>query len=151
MYYDGHPGIDYVASFVPVYATASGVISSSTCHSGTNGRTCTGFGVVKIEHGHSIVNLGAGQGYGLITSYNHLSSVLAGITEGTYVFKGQQIGVSGSTGVSSPHLHISTLWSPAQAFGDIVAPQYVDPYGWKGSYSDPYQNAKNVCLWDTGC
>ncbi len=146
LYYDGHPGIDYVANGAPVFATASGVVSVSTCHNGASGRDCTGSGVVKIEHVHSVLNPSIG---GLITSYNHLSSVEPGIDVGTYVVKGQKIGTSGSTGVSSPHLHLSVLWSPFPTLA--IPPQYIDPYGWNGNYQDPYPNAKNVCLWDAGC
>ena len=83
-----HKGIDFSArTGTPIYATGDGVISRVQ-----NSRT--GYGNnVKINHG-----------YGYETLYAHMSKIL--VKPGQKVFKGQKIGLVGSTGRSTgPHLH----------------------------------------------
>lgn len=80
-----HNGIDIGVSYVPVYAAKSGTVVLA----GWNG----GFGnCVIISHG-----------VGFTTTYGHLSSI--NVSVGQTVTQGQQIAVSGNTGVSTgPHL-----------------------------------------------
>jgi hypothetical protein len=134
LFYEGHPGIDYVAPTPqPVFATGSGKISYSDClASNTPSYSCDGVGKVQIDHGNT-----------LVTSYNHLSSIASGLVVGNYVKKGQFIGMSGATGANSYHLHVSVLWTTLGV--------YIDPHGWKGPGYDIYKLAKNVCLWEGGC
>lgn len=83
-----HYGQDFQApSGTDVFATGDGVVSRA-------GWSPYGFGnMVEIDHG-----------YGFKTIYGHLQSVE--VTEGQKVLRGSQIGLSGSTGISSgPHLH----------------------------------------------
>ncbi|NOQ35561.1 MAG: peptidoglycan DD-metalloendopeptidase family protein [Methylococcaceae bacterium] len=84
-----HKGTDFRAKTgTPVYATASGIVDYSGYH-GKNG-----FGnLLTIVHN-----------YGFKSYYAHLSKIDFKI--GDIVSKGQQIALSGNTGLSSgPHLH----------------------------------------------
>lgn len=84
---DFHTGIDVAVSYrSPVHATADGVVIAAGWESG--------FGwTVEIRHE---------QGYS--TLYGHLSRYLVDV--GDKIKKGQQIGLSGSSGNSTgPHLH----------------------------------------------
>ncbi len=82
-----HEGIDIVSFWgTPVYATADGFVIYTGWKSGY-GKT------IEISHGR-----------GISTFYAHLSSIK--VNSGTYVKKGQLIGLVGSTGTSiGPHLH----------------------------------------------
>jgi hypothetical protein len=86
-----HRGLD-VANLVgtPVVATADGKISFA----GWKG----GFGrVLEIDHG-----------YGYVTRYGHLKSILARV--GDTVFRGQTVGLLGSSGnATGPHVHYEVL------------------------------------------
>ncbi|WP_290704591.1 peptidoglycan DD-metalloendopeptidase family protein [Amphritea sp.] len=84
-----HNGIDFKAKVgTPVYATADGAVE----YAGFN--KASGFGnLIIIQHG-----------LGFKTYYAHLSKLK--IKSGSYVSKGQLIGLSGNTGASTgPHLH----------------------------------------------
>jgi murein DD-endopeptidase MepM/ murein hydrolase activator NlpD len=82
-----HTGIDLVSSDLRIFAASPGVVSAV-------GHGSTGYGnYIVITH--------AG---GYSTLYGHLSQTLANL--GATVNQGQQIGVEGSTGMSTgPHLH----------------------------------------------
>ena len=123
LYYDGHDGYDYALTYEPVAAAAPGVVIVANwldpnCHSCLSGQT------VEINHGN-----------GLLTFYGHLSKI--NVTRGQYVSRGQVIGISGMSGTATgPHLHFGVY--------NIHRSQTpVDPYGWSGSYPDPY-------AWDQG-
>lgn len=82
-----HNGLDFRAPIgTEVYATGDGRVSIA----GYNG----GFGkCVEIDHD-----------YGYITIYGHLNEII--VTKGQNVKKGDLIGYSGNTGISTgPHLH----------------------------------------------
>ncbi|RDU74027.1 peptidase [Helicobacter anseris] len=84
-----HTGIDFsVRLNTPIYATADGVVDYAAM--GWNG----GYGgLIKITHS-----------FGFKTYYAHLNSLV--VSSGQFVKKGQIIGYSGNTGVSTgPHLH----------------------------------------------
>jgi len=83
-----HNGQDFEVPYgTEVYATGDGTVVESGWNSG-------GFGnCVVIDHG-----------YGLQTVYGHLSGIK--VPKGRNVKRGDLIGISGSTGLSSgPHLH----------------------------------------------
>lgn len=83
-----HNGQDFEVPYgTEVYATGDGTIVESGWNSG-------GFGnCIVIDHG-----------YGYQTVYGHLSDIK--VTRGQNVKRGDLIGISGSTGLSSgPHLH----------------------------------------------
>ena len=85
-----HPGIDILLpKGSPVHATGEGVVIDK-------GRN-SGLGIyIKIQHPAT----------GYITVYGHLSSVPREIKRGKKVQRGEQIGLSGNTGLSTaPHLH----------------------------------------------
>jgi murein DD-endopeptidase MepM/ murein hydrolase activator NlpD len=84
--YNLHNGIDLKANYVPVYAVASGIISTAT-YDGKAGLYC------KINHGDSIQ-----------TVYAHLSMLF--VKKGDQIKGGEVIGISGASGmVTGPHLH----------------------------------------------
>ena len=100
-----HTGIDVSVSYQPLFAVASGTISST----GSSG-----------SYGNSIV-LRVGD---LDFRYAHLANV--NVTKGQKVAGGQQIGKSGNTGNSTgPHLHFEMMSAGSgyqcEAFSDPVA------------------------------
>jgi murein DD-endopeptidase MepM/ murein hydrolase activator NlpD len=117
LYYDGHDGYDYGLTYEPIAAAAGGVVILSgwavpSCHSCLSGLT------IEISHGN-----------GLLTYYGHLSQLYVGV--GQVVRRGQVIGLSGMTGTATgPHLHFGVY--------HMNGGGPVDPYGWSGSYPDPY-------------
>ncbi|MHB8588033.1 MAG: M23 family metallopeptidase [Candidatus Dormibacteraceae bacterium] len=128
LYYDGHDGYDYGLFYEPVAAAAPGVVILANwldpnCHTCLSGQT------IEINHGN-----------GLLSFYGHLSHI--GVTRGQYVSRGQVIGISGMTGTATgPHLHFGIYHTNGGG--------PVDPYGWSGSYPDPW--SKDVGdLWLTG-
>ena len=84
-----HLGVDFAA---PPGTTVVTVAEGTVAHAGKQG----GYGnLVVIDHGGNIT-----------TYYAHLSAFGAGIQEGARVERGQEIGLVGSTGMSTgPHLH----------------------------------------------
>ncbi|HKV86979.1 MAG TPA: M23 family metallopeptidase [Candidatus Dormibacteraeota bacterium] len=117
LYYDGHDGYDYGLWYEPVAAAASGTVmlagwavpGCTTCSSGIT---------IEINHGN-----------GLLTYYGHLSKLL--VSKGQWVERGQVIGISGMTGTATgPHLHFGVYY--------VNGSGPVDPYGWSGSYPDPW-------------
>jgi murein DD-endopeptidase MepM/ murein hydrolase activator NlpD len=104
-YWRLHAGTDFGASCgTPVRAAASGTV----VRAGWAG----GFGnQVVIDHGRM-------RGAGLASSYNHLSRIIA---RGGRVSRGQLIGYSGTTGLSTGcHLH----------FEVYVNGVHVNPMNW---------------------
>jgi murein DD-endopeptidase MepM/ murein hydrolase activator NlpD len=88
--YKMHAGVDFsVPTGTPVYATGDGVVIFAGVSSG--------FGYnVRIRHPKAK----------RITLYAHLSEIPDGIRRGKRVERGDVIGISGSTGLSTaPHLH----------------------------------------------
>jgi len=85
-----HEGIDFLLRRgTPVMATAGGVVQRAE-------RT-SGYGkVIEIEHSKS----------GYMTRYAHLSEIPDDVYRGAQVQRGDTIGLSGNTGLSTgPHLH----------------------------------------------
>jgi len=104
--YKLHDGTDFSAGCgSPVYAAAPGRILSEYYNAGYGNR-------IIIDHGYV-------RGVSLSTSYNHLTSFVAGA--GQYVRRGQLIGYAGTTGYSTGcHLH----------FMVYVNGYTSDPVGW---------------------
>jgi murein DD-endopeptidase MepM/ murein hydrolase activator NlpD len=97
-----HQGQDFSVPYgTNIYATGDGTVIESGWNSG-------GFGnCVVIDHG-----------YGLQTTYGHLSEIR--VAKGTNVKRGDLVGISGSTGLSNgPHLHYQI-----EKFGQHVNPIY---------------------------
>jgi len=117
MYYDGHDGYDYGLTYEPIAAAAGGTVilagwAVPSCHSCLSGLT------VEISHGN-----------GLLSYYGHMSNIY--VVDGQQVRRGQVLGMSGSTGTATgPHLHFGVY--------HMNGGGPVDPYGWGGSYEDPY-------------
>lgn len=89
-----HQGVDYtVPEGTRVFATADGVVKSSTLSNSTTGKS------IVIDHGN-----------GYQTVYNHLLRVDA--PRGRRVQRGDIIGLSGNTGLSlTPHLHYEVRYN----------------------------------------
>jgi len=118
LYYDGHDGYDYGLTYEPVAAAAPGTVMYANwidpnCHTCLSGLT------IEINHGNN-----------LRTYYGHLSRI--DVANGQRVQRGQVIGISGMTGTATgPHLHFGVYY-----VNRSLSP--VDPYGWSGSYPDPW-------------
>ncbi len=112
--YDGHPGYDYaVPCGSAVYAADQGEVLSIQ---GTKEN--------PDDQGRLIIDHGAGYQ----TWYSHLSKYEK--SSGEAVAQGALIGFSGNTGLGSDcHLHFEVR-------KDQIP---LDPYGWIGSGTDPYQ------------
>ena len=83
-----HGAIDIGVSYQPLYAAESGLVVTAGVVSGYGN-------FIMIWHN------GRGQ---LYTAYGHLSQIL--VSPGQTVTRGQQIGVTGNTGITTgPHLH----------------------------------------------
>ncbi len=148
--YDGHPGYDYTAKFVPVKAATFGtVVNIQNTATGRYGMCvprgidksggCAAWGFVGIDHGD-----------GYIVQYGHLSEIY--VKAGQWVYEGQIIGISGDTAPApyelGPHLHFEVLKaSPSAPYGYT----FVDPYGWEGLPTDDYlaniTGIPNIRLW----
>jgi murein DD-endopeptidase MepM/ murein hydrolase activator NlpD len=153
LYYEGHPGFDYKTNDqnssgkIDVHAAAAGTVVCVVLRITPDGAdmdriqnpdACTegpAQGEIKIDHGN-----------GYFSIYLHLSS--AAVNAKDPVLVGDKIGVSGETGApGAPHLHFEVR---KKIDNNFIA---VDPYGWQGSYHDPYNNtgtnqkATNVNLW----
>jgi murein DD-endopeptidase MepM/ murein hydrolase activator NlpD len=130
LYYDGHDGYDYGLTYEPVAAAAPGTVMwanwlDPNCHTCLSGLT------VEINHGN-----------GLMTFYGHLSRI--DVAKGQRVRRGQVIALSGRTGTATgPHLHFGVY------LVNHSIPSAVDPYGWSGSYPDPWSLDRGD-LWLSG-
>ena len=115
VYYDGHNGFDVGLSYETLLAAAPGTVQVAGIDSAN---PCFGLNVT-VDHGN-----------GYTTRYAHMSRI--DVSGGQVVARGQQIGLSGTTGCSTgPHLHFG-LYStnPWNA---------IDPWGWLGPPgADPY-------------
>lgn len=119
--YDGHDGTDYSLYKEPVLAAAPGKVVARWYRGANYGYT------IRIDHGN-----------GYETWYSHLMSYSVDLDD--QVVAGQQIGISGNSGVNQPyHLHFEVRHN-----GDVT-----DPFGWRGSSQDPLAGVA-VCLWGDG-
>jgi murein DD-endopeptidase MepM/ murein hydrolase activator NlpD len=114
----GHCGIDINGPIGrPIVAVAAGtVVHIERSRNGKDGRSGR---YVRIEHPD-----------GVMTSYMHLNSIRPGITEGTRVDAGDQVGTLGNTGINaaSPHLHFALeIPNVPGTHGDHVNTRYLDP------------------------
>lgn len=120
--YDGHPGVDFKVDGADVLVAADGVVVELKGDAPDDpDLSCACFGnYVKIDHGN-----------GFISIYGHLrkNSLIKGATGSVLqvndqVTRGEQIALSGNSGVSSgPHLHFELR--QRKATGGLVV---VDPY-----------------------
>lgn len=106
-----HKGIDFAMNpGNPVYATGDGVVES--IHLGMRG------------YGRQVV---INHGFGYKTRYAHMSNVT--VSEGMKVRRGEQIGLTGNTGLSSgPHLHYEVIFrgknvNPSHYFDRDINPE----------------------------
>jgi murein DD-endopeptidase MepM/ murein hydrolase activator NlpD len=139
LFYDGHPGFDYRTTDqspdgkIDVLAAADGDVVFIGCFDPLKSKpTC--FGTIEIDHKN-----------GYKTLYIHLSK--AKVIVGQSVVRNQVIGTSGDIGSKgAPHLHFEVR---KNVNGTYIP---IDPYGWEGNYSDPYDNLNNITnnnLWSS--
>lgn len=124
--YSGHPAYDYSISDIPVKAAADGYIVACS----------SDYGALWIEHTN-----------GLITSYLHMDplNIPNGIAcsevsvERPYVEQGQIIGNASDKAPEGQdvgdHLHFGVGYGT-----DTGERQNIDPFGWWGDTSDPWEN-----------
>ncbi len=138
--YDEHPGYDYLAAMnTKVFAAAGGVVVNNVALGEpcvrTNIPSCATFNYVGIDHGN-----------GYITQYGHLAVGTVLVTPGQTVVQGQQIGLSGHTGLACKttttcpdHLHFEVikLIGSTKDYNNPLIYAVVDPYGWVGTGTDP--------------
>ncbi|HUS84056.1 MAG TPA: M23 family metallopeptidase, partial [Anaerolineales bacterium] len=99
-----HTGIDFYGGNVPIYAPASGVVVFA--------------GPLVIRGNVTYIN----HGWGVYSGYFHQSEMF--VQEGDLVERGQEIGITGSTGRSTgPHLH----WEIWVGGAPINPLDWVDP------------------------
>src|SRR3989338_901556 len=135
--YDGHPGIDIVASRgATVVAAANGTIQQVVNNIAPD--MGTGYGnFVIIGHAAQITTL-----YGHLLTVANNPGFGRPWRAGDQILSGQTVGFVDSTGQSSgDHLHFEVRRSGLS----------VDPYGWKGwllKERDPYsRSTANIDLW----
>jgi len=106
LYYDGHPGIDFRANYIPCYAVESGIIAYGS----------DAYNTLIIDHGN-----------GYKSYYLHLSA--REVTAGKFVTKGERICMTGEKGAEGqPHLHYELQRNgiPVDPYG--WQGNYPDPY-----------------------
>jgi murein DD-endopeptidase MepM/ murein hydrolase activator NlpD len=122
LYYDGHTGYDYPVGI------------------GTP-IYATADGIARVDGGNFNTLAIVHDSGGYETYYLHLSGY--SVTTGQHVKKGDLVAFSGEKGVEGhPHLHVTIKKNGVR----------VDPYGWTGTYEDPYPSlngdVQNVLLWE---
>lgn len=152
LYYDNHPGYDYKTTDqasdgkIRVLAAAAGTTQTVGLTPATGG--CS---VSDLARWGAVIVFHDPPNDQYATCYLHLSDTTI-VGDGVHVSRGQQIGVSGSTGLANnaPHLHFEV--HKKRGDGSYVP---VDPYGWEGLETDPYATLNgyptdiNVNLWDS--
>lgn len=115
--YDGHSGIDYALQYEPVLASAGGTVGYA------------GWAAANHESGLGLMSRVDHTNYR--SYYGHLSAVV--LQTGAAVSATNQVGTGGTTGNSSgPHLHFEVARNVSGTY------YVVDPYGWTGGYTDPW-------------
>ncbi len=156
----GHSGVDFATPMgTPIVAVMDGVVTAAD-DTGKHGATINGVYRQCVSYGKWIV---IDHENGLSTRMNHLS--LIKVVDGQRVRRGQVIGYSGNTGISTgPHLHISaaaTQGVQIKRLGDVIsttacrnarapiiaANAYLDPFDY---LPRPKYSLKPVALGDSG-
>ncbi len=138
--YDGHPGIDYGADYLPVFASADAdQVLSAGWDSPTDHRAGLGL-YVRLHHPNNYETY-----YGHLSTISVSSCTFAGCVN---IAHGEVIGISGNTGSSSgPHLHFE-VHNPDPS--KIESRRVIDPYGWNPNRSDlPPSDTQNDLWTDT--
>jgi murein DD-endopeptidase MepM/ murein hydrolase activator NlpD len=117
-----HRGVDFKAPLnTPVFATADGMVEYGGFHE-------------KSGYGNLIILT---HSFGFKTYYCHLNKVL--VKYGTFIKKGDLIGYSGNTGLSSgPHLHYEIRY-----FTQALNPNQFIHWGMT-NYDDIFEKEKNI-------
>lgn len=156
----GHSGSDFATPLgTPILAPMDGVVMAAD-DTGAHGASVNGSYRKCISYGKWIV---LDHENGLSTRMNHLS--LIKVQDGERVQRGQIIGYSGNTGVSTgPHLHISVMATQGvqiRRLGDVMQTTACAdaraPITASNAYRDPFDylprprfSLKEVAYGDTG-
>lgn len=116
----GHSGVDFGTPMgTPIVAVMDGVVTASD-DTGAHGATINGVYRPCVSYGKWIV---IDHENGLSTRVNHLS--LIKVSDGERVRRGQIIGYSGNSGISTgPHLHLSVMATQGvqiRRLGEVMA------------------------------
>ena len=140
----GHDGWDWPMKVgTPILSVADGEVFDA----GTKTIGCKGMGKQTATFARVTHIAPSGETY--IVGYLHLSKV--SVKPGDTVTRGQELGLSGSTGCSSgPHLHLAVehITNLKKMKG-----QKIDPYGWQSDRPDPRfvgKGHRSAWLWRDG-
>jgi murein DD-endopeptidase MepM/ murein hydrolase activator NlpD len=128
--YDEHDGIDFRHVSDEILAAAPGKVISAG--SGSFGQQ------ILIDHNNCFATL-----------YGHLSSI--SVNPQDPIADRQKIGMMGNTGLSlgagnGIHLHFGVYFDP-DCDGDWSNKIPVDPYPWRGTGKDPWEDVPDTGLW----
>lgn len=149
LYYAGHAGYDYDYGFgVDLVAGADGMLCKAL-EDPINGRfgfatAWDKFHTFYIDHGgfagrgHASWYLHAADLAGQDTGGNDLQDLNPG--ECAPVVEGQLVGTVGNAGTGLPHLHFEVRRYELADGPEAFSTRVIDPYGWKGSYPDPWSD-----------
>ena len=124
---NGHTGVDFAVPVgTPIYAAESGVIDFEGWAS-----TLSASNIWWIAPAYAGITVLVNHGNGLISLTGHMSSTV--VDRGQRVAKGQLIGYSGNTGLSTgPHVHYEILGWPLQPYngfyGRLNPSAYISGY-----------------------
>jgi uncharacterized protein YjdB len=144
---DGHSGYDWrLPVGTPIRAVAAGTVTFA-------GTGATFFcPIINANTANPLVTLThtLPGGVTIRTQYVHLSRI--DVATGAQVTAGQQIGLAGGEGCAlNPHLHLEVVRTTQT---NSAAPAPIDPFGWSGAGTDPWQahadGAASIQLWKTG-
>lgn len=149
LYYAGHAGWDYDYGFgVDIVASADGTLCKAL-EDPVNGRF--GFPSAWDKFHTFYIDHGAFAGRGHASWYLHAADLAGQDTLGTPlqdlapgacapVSAGQLVATVGNAGTGLPHLHFEVRRYEVGQGPEGPASKVVDPYGWTGSYPDPWSD-----------
>lgn len=144
---DGHEGVDWLLPVdTPLFSVSDGEVLVASTFDVIDCPLLSSAPDMRVQIEHTAPN---GDIYH--TWYVHMNRI--DVEVGQQLVAGEPIGLSGDTGClgTLAHLHLQTHLVTNTRTG---LPTPVDPYGWEGSFDDPWANhpsgAESVWLWLDG-